>query len=297
LAFIQQKLSNDIVAHMIQTIILDWYKTNKRNLPWRHTTNPYHILVSEMMLQQTQVDRVIPKYKHFLQTFPTLQALANTSPAEVINEWAGLGYNRRALYLHKFARAVVDKFAGKIPDNREQLMTLPGIGPYTSQAIRCFAFGKDVEVVDINIKRIYSRIFFRGEGSGQELQNIARHLIPTGKGVEWNNALMDFGSMVCTDVPKCTSCPLTEQCSAYKAGTPEKYVKPKQQSKFIGSNRYYRSLVIKELRKDKEFSSSIIGIKKLKPKEKTDEWFNTIIESLENDGLIVRKNDTLSLPK
>src|SRR3989344_8635862 len=201
---------------MIQTQILEWYTKNKRNLPWRHTTNPYNIVVSEMMLQQTQVDRVIPKYHNFLEKFPTVQHLAESSPAAIINEWAGLGYNRRALYLHKFAIAVVNNFDGKIPEERDKLLALPGIGPYTSQAIRCFGFGKDVEVVDINIKRIYSRIFFRGEGSEHELQNIARHLVPTGKGVEWNNALMDFGSMVCTDVPKCTSCPLTEQCSAYK---------------------------------------------------------------------------------
>ena len=281
---------------MIQETILFWYKEHKRDLPWRTTNNPYYIVVSEFMLQQTQVDRVIPKYHVFLKKFPTVQALAAASPADVINEWAGLGYYRRALYLYKFAQAVVTQYNGTIPENREQLMELPGIGPYTSQAIRCFGFHKDVPVIDINIKRIYSRAFFRGEGSENELNNIARELVPKAHGVAWNNALMDFGATICTDRPKCDSCPLTAQCSAYKAGTQHKYLKPKTQSKFIGSNRFYRSLIIKELRKNKNFTSTISAIKSIKPANKTDAWLEVIIKSLEKDGLIIIKKETISLP-
>ena len=280
----------------IQQTILEWYSTNKRNLPWRTTNNPYSIVVSEIMLQQTQVDRVIPKYNHFLKKFPTIEALAQASSAAIINEWAGLGYNRRALYLHKFAQAVVNQHKGIIPSSREQLLELPGIGPYTSQAIRCFGFHKDVPVVDINIKRVYSRIFFRGEGSENELQNIARELIPNNNGVVWNNALMDFGATMCMDKPKCGKCPLTQQCSAYKSGNPEKYLKPKKQSTFLGSNRYYRSLIIKELRNNKHFKSSIKRIRQLMPQDKTEEWFEKIIQSLERDGLVIRKKDNVSLP-
>src|SRR3989344_7352868 len=183
--------------NQIQETVLSWYAKSKRNLPWRKTDDPNNIVVSEFMLQQTQVDRVIPKYNIFLKNFPSEKPLAQASPADVINEWAGLGYNRRALYLYKFAQAVVTQYNGTIPENREQLMELPGIGPYTSQAIRCFGFQKDVPVVDINIKRIYSRVFFRGEGSENELNNIARELVPPSQGVAWNNALMDFGATVC----------------------------------------------------------------------------------------------------
>ena len=281
----------------IQQKIFLWYSQHKRDLPWRKTKDSYHIVVSELMLQQTQVDRVIPKYHAFLKRFPTIQDLAWASAADVIEEWAGLGYNRRALYLHQFAQTVVRDFNGTIPENQEQLMKLPGIGPYTSQAVRCFGFGKDVPVIDINIKRIYSRVFFRGEGSEQELQNIAHEMVPSGRGVEWNNALMDFGSLMCKDKPYCKICPIVQHCSAYQAGVPEKYVKPKTQSKFIGSNRYYRSMIIKELRKAPKFGRSLKAIKKVKPEEKSDEWFDAILRSLERDGLLTRKNGLVSLPK
>ncbi len=279
----------------IQRLILAWYSQNKRTLPWRSTKDMYHIVVSELMLQQTQVDRVIPKYHAFLKRFPTIYDLARASAAEVIDEWAGLGYNRRALYLHQFAQTVMKAHNGIIPQEREQLLELPGIGPYTSQAIRCFGFGKDVPVVDINIKRIYSRLFFKGEGSENELQNVAREIVPTGNGVAWNNALMDFGSLICEDKPRCDICPLTAHCSAYKAGTPEKYVKPKTQSKFIGSNRYYRSMIIKALRKN-NFTLPLKKIKKLKPNDKSEEWFEAVIAGLEKEGLIIKKNGMLSLP-
>src|SRR3989344_7733644 len=154
---------------LIQNTILEWYSKNKRDLPWRTTNNSYHIVVSEFMLQQTQVNRVILKYHNFLNKFPSIQTLADASPADVINEWAGLGYNRRALHLHKFAQTIKTQHNSTIPTDREQLMELPGIGPYISQAIRCFAHHMDVSVIDINIKRIFSRLFFRGAGSENEL--------------------------------------------------------------------------------------------------------------------------------
>lgn len=279
---------------VVQEAILSWYSKNKRDLPWRKTKDPYHILVSELMLQQTQVPRVIPKYHAFLKKFPTVKKLAKASPAQVIDEWAGLGYNRRALYLHKFAVAVGN---GNIPSTPEELEKLPGIGPYTAGAVACFGFGKDVPVVDINIKRIFSRLFFTGEGTDGELNQMAASLVPAKKGVAWNNALMDFGSMICSDKPQCDSCPLKRSCSAFNAGVPEKYVKPKKQSKFKGSNRYYRSMIVKELRKSNEFSLPLSQINKLKPKEKDLAWWKGIIDSLERDGLIVKQSESVSLPK
>lgn len=276
--------------------ILSWYAAHKRDLPWRATEDPYHIVVSEFMLQQTQVPRVILKYEEFLKRFPTITALAKASPAAVIDAWAGLGYNRRAVHLHQFATAVVNTYAGKIPEERRTLMELPGIGPYTSHAILCFAFKKDVPVIDINIKRIFSRLFFKGAGTEEELEEKAQELLPRGKGVAWNNALMDFGSLVCTDKPRCSICPLRKSCSAFRAGTPEKYVKPKQQSRFKESDRYYRSLVIKELRKRGCFSAPKKDIEAVLPKSKGKKWKEKILLSLERDGLVVRKKENVSLP-
>jgi A/G-specific adenine glycosylase len=279
-----------------QKTILNWYKQNKRDLPWRQTDDPYKITVSEIMLQQTQVPRVIEKYNEFLKKFPTIKKLAQASPADVIDTWAGLGYNRRALHLHKFAQQITNNHKGIIPTDAQTLQTLPGIGPYTSNAIRAFAFNLDGTVIDINIKRIYSRIFFSGEGTNEQLAEKATVLTPKNKNRDWNNALMDFGSSICTDKPQCHQCPLTNECTAYQDGHPEKYVKPKTQSKFIGSNRYYRSLIIKELRKSKDYTTSVTHINKLKPKDKSDEWFITIINSLEKDGLIKNSGGKISLP-
>jgi len=279
----------------VQQGILSWYKKNKRDLPWRKTDDPYHVVVSELMLQQTQVDRVIPKYFAFLKRFPTVEKLAMASAADVIDEWAGLGYNRRALYLHKFAQAVVSDFDGKIPETEEELKSLPGIGPYTANAVLCFGFHQKVPVMDINIQRIYSRVFFTGEGSSDALKKVTREMVPNDA-VTYNNALMDFGATVCKDKPLCERCPLQSNCSAYIAGVPEKYVKPKPQSKFAGSDRYYRSLVVKELRKSSNFSVSVSTISKLKPKEKSLEWFEGILSTLERDGLIVRSEKKISLP-
>lgn len=137
----------------LQTALLTWFAENARDLPWRRTRDPYRVLVSEVMLQQTQVDRVIPKYEAFLAAFPTVEALAAAPTAEVIRLWAGLGYNRRAVNLQRAARAVVEERGGLFPHEVEELLRLPGIGPYTAGAVACFAFEQDVAFVDTNIRR------------------------------------------------------------------------------------------------------------------------------------------------
>src|SRR5947209_3644935 len=136
--------------------ILDWYDMHRRDLPWRGDPDPYHVLVSDVMLQQTQVDRVIPKYLAFLARFPTLQTLASASTADVLRAWQGLGYNRRALNLKRTAEAVVREHSGKLPRTVEELEKLPGIGRYTARAVACFAFGVQVAVVDTNVRRVLS---------------------------------------------------------------------------------------------------------------------------------------------
>jgi A/G-specific adenine glycosylase len=204
-----------------QTSLLTWYADNKRDLPWRNTADPYRILVSEIMLQQTQVDRVIPKYEEFLQKYPTIEALANAPLAEVQQSWYPLGYNVRPVRLHGIAREAVEKYGGKIPDDPEALQSLKGIGRYTAGAVLSFAFGREAPILDTNVRRVLHRVFM-GEGDAKryslqkDLWELSEALIPAGKGYDFNQALMDFGATVCTArKPMCLFCPMQGFCKAF----------------------------------------------------------------------------------
>jgi A/G-specific adenine glycosylase len=198
-------------------LLLAWFQANRRDLPWRKTTDPYPILVSEIMLQQTQVERVIPRYRRFLARWPTVEALAAATPAEVIVEWQGLGYNRRALNLHRAARAVA---ARGWP---EQLTDLPGVGPYTAAAIGNFAFGRDVLPVDTNVRRVQERT---GETFGPSCAQ----------------ALFDLGATVClARVPRCGDCPLAERCPSRG----RRYEPLRKQSRYEGSFRQRRARALR----------------------------------------------------
>jgi len=273
---------------LMQDSVLGWYAKNKRDLPWRKTTDIYRILVSEIMLQQTQVDRVLPKYTAFLKQFPTAKALAQASPGSVITAWAGLGYNRRAVSLQRAAQML----SKQIPDD---LTELPGVGPYTANAVRCFALQQDVPVVDTNIRRIFSRLFFAGKGTAEEIDAVVAKAVPAGKGVAWNNALMDFGSMVCTaSSPKCSECPLQKQCSAFKAGTQESYFRiAPPQSRFEGSRRQYRGKVLKLLREQKCASLASLATQLKKPAA----WTKKLLAELQQEQLVEIRNGNVSLPK
>lgn len=241
----------------LQTGLLNWYAQNARDLPWRHTTDPYAILVSEVMLQQTQVDRVIPKYIAFLETFPTLHALAAAEPGSVIRLWAGLGYNSRAVRLHELAQQVVDKHGGKLPATEGELRDLPGIGPYTAAAVACFAFGQPSPVFDTNVYRVISRLAFGVTApSRREVEPIAAALLPADNASAWQQGLMDVGATICTTAnPRCMLCPLREHCQSapylqsgggrHLAEASVPYA-PKQ-SAFAGSTRYYRGRIVAAL--------------------------------------------------
>lgn len=229
-----------------------WYATHRRDLPWRRTKDPYAILVSEIMLQQTQVERVIPKYQAFLKRFPNLQVLARSQQAAVIRAWAGLGYNRRARNLHQLARAVARHHGGKLPTTLQELQTLPGVGPYTAAAVACFAYRAPVALVDVNVRRVLGRVEKGVRGpetlSPKTLWTLAAKFVPEAASVEWNSALMDFGATVCTArKPRCELCPLRAQCRAYPA-IQSVQVRRKQVSAFIGSTRYWRGKIISSLR-------------------------------------------------
>ncbi len=186
---------NDVQA--FQEKIMKWWEENARDLPWRSDNSPYNVLVSEIMLQQTQVNRVIPKYLEFLQKFPTIQDLASAETKQLLQVWSGLGYNRRAVWLKEAAKQIVDR--GEFPQTMEELRNLKGIGPYTSQSILIFAFNRDLAAVDTNIRRVFIASGFANEEmSSSQLQNIAEDLLLKGKSSDWHNALMDYGSLVLT---------------------------------------------------------------------------------------------------
>lgn len=206
-----------------QQRLLAWYAVHGRDLPWRRTRRPYRVLVSEIMLQQTQVGRVLPKYREFLRRFPTMQSLAAADVEEVRRLWYPLGYNVRPLRLHAIARETVARYRGRLPRDGERLRRLPGIGRYTAGAILSFAYGHDEAVLDTNVRRVLGRVFLgprrlarlRGERVFWEL---AARLVPRGRGYDFNQALMDFGATWCTARrPRCLPCPMRTFCATYAA--------------------------------------------------------------------------------
>jgi A/G-specific adenine glycosylase len=205
-----------------QRSLLGWYGRHGRDLPWRRTRVPYRVLVSEIMLQQTQVDRVIPKYRQFLKTYPTMRRLAAAPVDDVRRLWYPLGYNIRPVRLHAIARETVARYRGRLPDDGEALRGLPGIGRYTAGAIRCFAYGRDVAVLDTNVRRVLGRVFLgprrlaRTRGDAR-FWDLADALVPAGHGYDFNQALMDFGATWCTPrKPRCATCCMKRFCASYE---------------------------------------------------------------------------------
>ena len=204
-----------------QRRLLSWYQRHQRDLPWRKTRDPYRILVSEIMLQQTQVERVMPKYREFLRRYPTLASLARARTAELRKVWYPLGYNVRPLRLRRIAQRALREHAGRIPDSYDGLLAMDGIGRYTAGAVLSFAFKRDAPIVDTNVARLLSRYFGRPRREGRaaaqhRLWRLAEAVIPPGKGYLINQALMDFGATVCTArAPRCPSCVLRKSCRSF----------------------------------------------------------------------------------
>lgn len=258
-----------------QEKILFWYSEHQRNLPWRKTRDPYKILLSEVMSQQTQIQRVIPKYEAWLVVFPTIEKLAQATTPEVLRLWSGLGYNRRALNLQKTAKMIVDNYQGKFPTTPEELEKLPGIGRYTSRAVACFAFDKQVAVVDTNIRKVIAVEFFDGQLPTEKvIEEVAQELLPVGKAYEWNQALMDYAGMMLKE---------------YRIPVPK-------QSHFFTSNRYVRGQIVKKL-----VTEHAVSLKELtkhfqkQGREVDQKVLEKIVKELQKEGFLVQKNDTLSL--
>jgi A/G-specific adenine glycosylase len=215
-----------------------WYLTHRRSLPWRDATDPYAVLVSEVMLQQTQASRVAMHYVRFLERFPTVEALAAADLLDVLEAWSGLGFNRRARRLRDAARIIT---AQGWPTTPQDLQRLPGVGAYTAAAVACFAFGADVVTVDTNARRVLSRWTGRYL-EGADLAAVAETEL-CGRPRDWNQALMDLGALVCRAAdPRCDVCPVEEWCRG-----PETYRPPRPQGRFAGSSREARGAVLRAL--------------------------------------------------
>ena len=208
-----------LLKRRFQKRLLKWYASFGRDLPWRKTSDPYHILVSEVMLQQTQVDRVIPKYHQFLDRYPSFETLASARVKDVKRLWYPLGYNIRPERLHSIACETVERYGGKLPNDHDQLLSFKGIGRYTAGAIRSFAFNEDAPILDTNVIRVLYRVFIaKGDPKKHtvKLWRLAETLIPRGKGYDFNQALMDFGAICCTArTPSCQACPMTPICRTF----------------------------------------------------------------------------------
>jgi A/G-specific adenine glycosylase len=207
--------------------LLDWYSVHARNLPWRGHPDPYRIWVSEVMLQQTRVETVVPYFHKWMELFPDIRSLAAASQEQVLSAWEGLGYYSRARSLHRAAQIVVNQHGGELPRQAKALRALPGIGPYTAGAIASIAFGADEAALDGNIRRVLARVFdvaiaARSPEGERTLSELAAAHLPKGKACEFNQALMDLGAMVCTPRnPACSQCPLEQICRARALGIQE----------------------------------------------------------------------------
>ncbi len=202
--------------------IIHWYRTNKRDLPWRDTTNPYKIWLSEIILQQTRVKQGLPYYQRFIAAYPDIYALAKASEEEVLRLWQGLGYYSRARNLHACARQLIDLHNGNFPENYQGLIRLKGVGSYTAAAIASFAYNETVPVVDGNVYRVLSRVFgvkkdILSSDGQKAFKKLAEELVPEGRAGEYNQAIMEFGALQCTpQSPNCLLCPLSRMCYAFQ---------------------------------------------------------------------------------
>ena len=253
------------------------YRKHGRDLPWRKTSNPYRILVSEVMLQQTQVERVIPKYKAFLKAFPTSRSLARAKLRDVLSIWSGLGYNRRAKALHDAANVIVGKHNRKIPDSREELEELPGIGPYTAGAVLAFAYNKPEVFIETNIRTVFIHHFFKNKKkiTDEEIVRCIELTVDRKNPREWYFALMDYGAMLKQKYPNPN----------------RRSVHYTKQSKFEGSNRQLRGEIIRLLVDEKQITKQSLVSKLPKDRKIVEEILSNLIQ----EKLIVRNQKVFSL--
>ena len=304
-------------AGLLHRRIRDWFAASARDLPWRRPgCGPWGILVSEFMLQQTPVVRVLPVWEQWMQRWPRPADLAADSAGEAVRAWGRLGYPRRALRLHAAAAAIVDRHGGRVPDDHASLLELPGVGTYTAAAVASFAFGLPETVVDTNIRRVHARLVTGAALPAPTLtaaeMRLAQALMPASGTTEWNAAAMELGALVCTArSPQCDACPVMDRCAWVKAGRPEPHYVPKGQA-WAGTDRQVRGAMMAVLR---EAESSVpreilLGsmelavlpaayqgpLAALRALPAGDEQLVRALDGLLADGLAVTAGEGISLP-
>jgi A/G-specific adenine glycosylase len=276
----------------VREALVSWYEADHREFPWRRTEDPYEILVSEVMSQQTQLGRVVEAWEAFLDRWPTVDDLAAADRADVVGFWTdhSLGYNNRAKYLHEAARQVEQEYGGEFPRDPDGLSELMGVGPYTANAVASFAFNNGDAVVDTNVKRVLYRAFDVPDDD-DAFEAAANDLMPDGESRVWNNAVMELGGVACGKSPACdeAGCPWREWCSAYAEGD---FAAPDvpAQSTFEGSRRQKRGRAVGALREHGELELDELG-----PRVRVDytpdgeygrEWLRDLLDDLASDGLV-----------
>jgi A/G-specific adenine glycosylase len=281
----------------VREALTAWYEAEHRSFPWRETTDPYAILVCEVMSQQTQLDRIVEPWEAFLERWPTPADLAAADRADVVSFWSGhsLGYNNRARYLHEAADQIVNEFDGEIPSDVEELQELTGVGPYTSNAVASFAFDDGDAVVDTNVERV----LYRAYGVPDEdaaFERVANALMPAGESRIWNNAVMELGATVCGQTPECERCPWREWCHALETGDFTAPDVPTQPS-FEGSRRQMRGRVVSALGEEESIAVDALGHRirvDYSPNGDGDadrSWLRGLLDDLADDGLVTLEGD------
>lgn len=237
----------------LQDDLIAWFDASARDLPWRRDTSPWSVMVSEFMLQQTPVRRVLPVFDAWMQRWPTPAALAAASPGEAVREWGRLGYPRRALRLHAAATAIVDRHGGEVPRERDALLDLPGVGDYTASAVASFAFGDRHPVLDTNVRRVLARVIegvaFPAPSVTAAERALAESLMPEQGAHRWAAATMELGAVVCTArAPRCGECPVTDRCRWRAAGFPDHGGPPRRGQAWAGTDRQVRGRLMAVLR-------------------------------------------------
>jgi len=276
----------------VRDALIEWYEADHRDYPWRRTEEPYAILVSEVMSQQTQLDRVVPAWEDFLEEWPTTAALAAADRGDVVAFWSdhSLGYNNRAKYLHEAAGQVETEYEGAFPESPDELQELMGVGPYTANAVASFAFNNGDAVVDTNVKRVLHRAFAVPDDD-DAFARVASRVMPDGESRVWNNAIMELGGVACGTAPRCdeAGCPWREWCHAYQTGDFTAPDVPEQPS-FEGSRRQFRGRVVRTLG---EYDA--LALDELGPRVRVDyapdgeygrEWLRGLVDDLADDGLV-----------
>jgi A/G-specific adenine glycosylase len=295
--------SNSKATALLRRRIIGWYRREGRSFLWRTTTDPYTILLSEIMLQQTQAARVEEKLPAFLGKFPSFRSLADSGKPEVIRAWRGLGYNNRAVRLRELAMSVVNDYGGRLPDDPSRLEELPGIGRYTANAVACFAFRRRVPIVEVNVHRVFSRVFWRMKGASdrKDLATVwekAKSILPRDAWT-WNQSVIELGATVCTaSRPGCIRCPVRSYCSSSHLAIenaarqrPRTIHRSKPEPAYAGvPRRLWRGRVVEALRGVGDGQSVHVDVlgKRIKPDfgVRDRQWLNGLVDRLADDGIV-----------